>query len=149
LGLIKTIEMEEKIKRKFWFWAIVFFGTIGIYMPIIVRLFQKSDDILIHNETVFNLTTYSISILITSIYTLIVTTSEGSSDFMSKLFDHIGYIIGSIILVLFINYFIGVEYFFGYFWMPIILSVFACVVSWWMWFKANEIGNFGTGALGD
>lgn len=140
--------MKKTIKNKYWFWAIVMFGMIGIYLPIIVRLFQKSDNILIHLETVFNLTTYSISILVTSIYTIIIKSSDGSDDFMSKLFDHIGYIVGSIIFVLLINYLVSLEHIFLNYWMPVILSVIGCIVAWRMWFIANKDETFGTGALG-
>lgn len=140
--------MKKKIKFKYWVWSIVIFGTIGIYMPIIVRLFQRSEDILIHKESVFNLTTYSVSILITSIYTIVLDTSDGSMDFINKLFDYIGYIVGSIVFVLAINYFIDAENTFLNFWLPIIFSIVGCFVSWWMWFRANKKENFGTGALG-
>ncbi|PNW27811.1 hypothetical protein [Formosa algae] len=141
--------MEKRIKNKYWFWAIVIFGMIGIYLPIVVRLFQKSDNILIHLETVFNLTTYSISILVTSIYTIIIKSSDGSNDFMSKLFDHIGYIVGSLIFVLLINYLVSLEHIFLNYWLPIILSIVGCAVAWKMWFVANEEESFGTGALGN
>jgi hypothetical protein len=140
--------MEKKIKIKYWFWAIVFFGMIGIYMPIIVRAFQKSDNILILQETVFNLTTYAVSILITSIYTIILNSSDGTIDFKNKLFDHIGYIVGSIVFVVTINYLVAVENYFLNYWAPIVLSLLGCSASWIMWFKANSEENFGTGALG-
>jgi uncharacterized protein YacL len=141
--------MNKKIKIKYFFWAIVFFGMLGIYMPIIVRIFQKSDNILILEETVFNIVTYSISILITSIYTILIDSSDGSANFKSKLFDHIGYIIGSIIFVLVINYIITLESKLYSFWLPIILSSIGCIISWRMWFVANKDENFGTGALGN
>jgi uncharacterized protein YacL len=141
--------MEKKIRIKYWLWAIVFFGMIGIYMPIIVRLFQKSNNILILTETVFNLTTYSVSILITSIYTIILNSSDGSIDFKNKLFDNIGYIVGSIIFVLAINYLVGVENKYLNYWATIIVSILGCVTSCVMWFKANKDENFGTGALGN
>ena len=121
--------MEQKIKIKYWFWAIVVFGMIGIYLPIVVRLFQKSENILIHLETVFNTTTYAVSILITSIYTIILNSSDGSIDFKSKLFDHIGYIVGSIIFVLLINYLVSLVGRLLNYWLPIILSSSGCVIS--------------------
>tara|TARA_R110000868_G_scaffold161699_1_gene392469 strand:+ start:13048 stop:13473 length:426 start_codon:yes stop_codon:yes gene_type:complete len=141
--------MGKKIRNKYFFWAIVFFGMLGIYMPIIVRVFQKSNNILILEETVFNVITYSISIVVTSIYTILINSSDGSESFKSKLFDHIGYIIGSIVFVLIINYIITLESKFLCYWLPIILSFAGCLVSWRMWFVANKDENFGTGALGN
>ena len=77
--------MKRTIKYKFFFWAIIFFGMLGIYMPIVIRLFQKSNNILILEETVFNVVTYSISILITSIYTILIKSTDSSDGFKSKL----------------------------------------------------------------
>ncbi|MGJ1198217.1 hypothetical protein ACR777_04950 [Sphingobacterium spiritivorum] len=141
--------MKKTIKNKYFFWAIVFFGMLGIYMPIIVRVFQKSSNILMLQETVFNVVTYSISILITSIYTIIINSSDGSENFKSKLFDHIGYIIGSIVFVLVINYIVTLESEIWNYWLPIILSLLGCIISWKMWFVANKDESFGTGSLGD
>ncbi|WP_294248551.1 hypothetical protein [uncultured Chryseobacterium sp.] len=141
--------MNNTIKNKYFFWAIIFFGMLGIYMPIIVRIFQKSNNILILEETVFNIVTYSISILITSIYTIIIHSSDGSESFKSKLFDHIGFIIGSIVFVLVINYIITLESKFCSYWLPIFLSCIGCLISWRMWFIANKDENFGTGSLGN
>lgn len=141
--------MKNKIKIKYWSWAIVFFGMIGIYMPIIIRLFQKSDDILILKETVFNITTYSVSILVTSIYTIILKSSDGSDNFKNKLFDYIGFIVGAIVFVLLINFLIEVENKLYNYWLTILLSIIGCAISWFMWFKANNEEDFGTGALGN
>jgi uncharacterized protein YacL len=141
--------MKRTIKYKFFFWAIIFFGMLGIYMPIVIRLFQKSNNILILEETVFNVVTYSISILITSIYTILIKSTDSSDGFKSKLFDHIGYIIGSIIFVLVINYIITLETKLYNYWLPIILSIIGCIVSWRMWFLAYKEEDFGTGALGN
>ncbi|MCW4470218.1 hypothetical protein OGH69_14670 [Flavobacterium sp. MFBS3-15] len=141
--------MGRTIKNKYFFWAIVFFGMLGIYMPIIVRIFQKSNNILLFEETVFNVVTYSISILVTSIYTIIINSSDGSESFKSKLFDHIGYIVGSIVFVLAINYLVTLESKLYSYWFPIFLSVLGCIVSWRMWFVANKDEDFGTGALGN
>jgi hypothetical protein len=141
--------MEKKIKIKYWFWAIVMFGMIGIYLPIIVRSFQKSENILIHLETVFNLTTYSVSILVTSIYTIIINSSDGTNDFMNKLMDYIGYIIVAFFYVLLLNFLVSLENLYLNYWLPIVLSVLSCVIAWKMWFIANEDESFGTGALGN
>ena len=141
--------MRRKIKIKYWFWAIVVFGMIGIYMPIIVRVFQRSENILILKETVFNVTTYAISILVTAIYSLILKSSDGSESFKSKLMDYIGYIVGSIIYVLFINYIIDHENEQLRYWLSISLSIIGCAVSWRMWFVATTEDHFGTGALGE
>jgi hypothetical protein len=141
--------MEKKIKIKYWFWAIVMFGMIGIYLPIIVRSFQKSENILIHLETVFNLTTYSVSILVTSIYTIIINSSDGTNDFMNKLMDYIGYIVVAFFYVLLLNFLVSLENLYLNYWLPIVLSVLSCVIAWKMWFIANEDESFGTGALGN
>jgi hypothetical protein len=141
--------MEKKIKIKYWFWAIVMFGMIGIYLPIIVRSFQKSENILIHLETVFNLTTYSVSILVTSIYTIIINSSDGTNDFMNKLMDYIGYIVVAFFYVLLLNFLVSLENLYLNYWLPIVLSVLSCVIAWKMWFIANEVETFGTGALGN
>ena len=51
-----------------------------------------------------NITFPSLSILVTSIYTIIINSSDGTNDFMNKLMDYIGYIVVAFFYVLLLNF---------------------------------------------
>lgn len=138
--------MKRKIKQKYFFWAILVFGMLGVYSPTLVRIIGKEENILILNESAISLSTYAVSILATSVYLAIQKASDGSDIYVSKLFDYIGYLVGSIIYIIAINYILSLEGWYPY--CSIFLSIVGTLFSFRFWFEANEDESFGIGALG-
>lgn len=140
--------MKINTKSKFFFWAIIVFGTLGVYVPIAIRVLQLESNIFIYDEIIMNLTTYSVSVLTSSIYIIILKSADSSDEYKNKIFDNIGYIIGSIVFVIIINFLITISTNRLAYWGAILFTLIGCSVAWRIWYKANSEDDFGTGSLG-
>lgn len=138
--------MEKKIKNKYFIWAIVIFGTLGVTVPIIIRILVKEEDVFQLNEIVLNLSTYAVALSAGEVYKGLLRDSSSDLNFKSKLFDYIGIIVGAILYLIVLNFILSLSSFYVYFSAPIALA--GCISSWYLWHKTNHESGFGTGALG-
>lgn len=138
--------MEKKLKNKYFFWAIVVFGTLGISMPIVIKLLAKENDLFSLEEIVLNLSTYAVALSAGEVYKDLLKHASSDLKFKNKLFDYIGIILGAVIYLIALNYLLSFDSNIVYITAPI--SLIGCILSWVLWYKTNDEKNFGTGALG-
>lgn len=139
--------MKKKIRYKYFFWAIIFFGTSGVTLPIVMRFISQSDNVLILDEITMNLSTYSVALLAGSVYYGLIKRADSSLSFINSLFDYIGVIIAAILYLVLLNYLMSLQE--TFFYSISFLTIAGCICSWYFWFRENEIEDFGTSALGN